>query len=142
MMLAVHFLAQVCREFGRPTPALTQRQVEALRAYRWPGNVRELKNVIERAVILSQGETLRLDLSMPEAGAPAPAAEPAAGDGTPGFLTEEQMKARQRANLVEALKAADWRISGTGGAAELLGIKPSTLADRMRSMGIERPARR
>jgi PAS domain S-box-containing protein len=55
IQLAVHFLDQVCREFGRPTPVLTQGQVEALRRYDWPGNVRELKNVIERAVILSRG---------------------------------------------------------------------------------------
>jgi PAS domain S-box-containing protein len=142
VMLAVHFLEQVCREFGRPIPVFTQRQVDALRAYRWPGNVRELKNVIERAVILSQGETLRLDLSMPEAGATVPAATSSAAEqATPGFLTEEQMKTQQRANLIQALNAADWRISGKGGAAELLGIKPSTLSDRMRSMGIERPTR-
>jgi transcriptional regulator with GAF, ATPase, and Fis domain len=52
------------------------------------------------------------------------------------------MREQQRANLTAALEAAGWRISGTGGAAELLGIKPTTLADRMRSFGIERPRRR
>jgi len=156
IQLAVHFLEQVCREFGRPTPVLTQGQVEALRAYDWPGNVRELKNVIERAVILSRGGALRLDLSLPEAGtippttglpaagtatvsAPAPAggAQPASA----GFLTEAQMKEQQRANLIAALKAANWKISGKGGAADRLGLRPSTLTDRMRALEIKRPAR-
>jgi DNA-binding NtrC family response regulator len=64
--LALHFLEQACRDFGRDCPNLTRSQVDRLRRYDWPGNIRELKNVIERAVILSQGETLRLDLSLPE----------------------------------------------------------------------------
>ena len=65
VQLAAHFLEQVCRQFGRPCPPLTPAQIEALRRYDWPGNVRELKNVIERAVILSRGSVLRLDLSLP-----------------------------------------------------------------------------
>ncbi|MEL7375273.1 MAG: sigma 54-interacting transcriptional regulator, partial [Pseudomonadota bacterium] len=75
--LAQHFLQQTVRDFGRKPMQLTRRQAEALSRYPWPGNVRELKNVIERAVILSPGANLRLDLSLPEAeaepGAPVPA---------------------------------------------------------------------
>lgn len=158
MQLAVHFLEQVCREFGRPTPTLTQGQVEALRRYDWPGNVRELKNVIERAVILSRGGALRLDLSLPETSAVAPAVMPVpagsgtlsvtdtirADDGQPAaatFFTEAQMKEQQRSNLVAALDAANWRISGKGGAAERLGLRPTTLTDRMRALRITRPVR-
>jgi PAS domain S-box-containing protein len=140
--LAVHFLEQVCRQFGRPVPQLTQGQVEALRRYDWPGNVRELKNVIERAVILSRGEVLRLDLSLPEAMPAEPAAFAAALPRAPApraFRTEAEMRDEQRQNLRAALQAAGWRISGKGGAAELLGIRPTTLADRMRSLGISRP---
>lgn len=161
VQLAVHFLAQVSREFGRPCPSITQAQVEALQRYDWPGNIRELKNVIERAVILSTGDTLRLDL-------PQIATRPAASAGPPGdptpdtggansgagtsgagtsgagtssiVLTEVQMRERQRSNLLAALEAAGWRISGKGGAAEMLGIRPSTLADRMKSLKIVRPA--
>jgi transcriptional regulator with GAF, ATPase, and Fis domain len=143
IMLAVFFLEQVCRDFGREGLSLTQAQVEALRRYQWPGNVRELKNVIERAVILSHGDTLRLDLSMLDVGV-MPSLSDETGAPEPelaGFLTEEEMKVRQKANLEAALAAAHWRISGNGGAAELLGIKPSTLTDRMRSMGIRRPDR-
>ncbi len=143
VMLAAHFLEQVCRDFGRPVPALTQAQVDALRAYDWPGNIRELKNVIERAVILSKGDTLRLDLrATPASGGVAQSEKPAIPAPDRPFLTEAEMKEQQRRNLVAALEAANWRISGPGGAADLLGLKPSTLTDRMRSMGIERPARR
>ncbi|MDJ0927874.1 MAG: sigma 54-interacting transcriptional regulator [Gammaproteobacteria bacterium] len=139
VMLAVHFLEQVCLEFGRPVPVLTQGQVEAMRQYEWPGNVRELKNVIERAVILSPGETLRLDLPNlpPQTGSAVQPHQP--GDGTRAYLTEDEMKAEQRRNLLAVLTAANWRISGDGGAAELLGVKPSTLSDRMRAMGLRRP---
>jgi len=145
IQLAAHFLEQVCRQFGRPVPQFTQGQVEALRRYDWPGNVRELKNVIERAVILSRGASLRLDLSLSEAGvspaAAVPEAAPAADPAT-GFITEEQMRDLQRRNLLSALQAAGGRVSGKGGAAELLGIKPTTLADRMRALGVERPRRK
>jgi len=142
VMLALHILEQVCRDFGRECPNLTQKQVDALRRYSWPGNIRELKNVIERAVILSQGKHLRLDLSLTEAGLEPPALDDHPSDVPSGqtYLTDEQMKRRARANLVAVLDAANWRISGDGGAAELLGIKPSTLTDRMRSMKIKKPA--
>jgi PAS domain S-box-containing protein len=141
VMLAVHILEQVCRDFGRECPHLTQNQVDALRRYAWPGNVRELKNVIERAVILSEGKHLRLDLSLTEEGLrpPAPGDNPSDFSSERTYLTDEQMKERVRANLVAALTASNWQISGNDGAAELLGIKPSTLTDRMRSMKITKP---
>ena len=65
VQLAQHFLEQTCKDFGREVLTLTRTQTANLRGYDWPGNVRELKNVIERAVILSTGKVLRLDLSMP-----------------------------------------------------------------------------
>jgi PAS domain S-box-containing protein len=143
VQLARHFLEQVCRQFGRPCPELTETQVGALRRYDWPGNVRELKNVIERAVILSTGGTLRLDLSLSEADASlVPAAATAPEPGAAPYVTDAEMRERQRQNLLAALQAAGWRISGKGGAAELLGIRPTTLADRMRTLGLERPPRR
>jgi PAS domain S-box-containing protein len=143
VQLALHFLEQVCRDFGRPCPPLTQTQAEALRAYAWPGNIRELKNVIERAVILSTGDTLRLDLPAPE-GRSTPAtgrAMPGLAASVPQFLTEAEMRERQRTNLLAALEAAGWRIAGKGGAAELLGVRPSTLTDRMKALDIRRPTR-
>ena len=149
IQLAVHFLEQVSRDFGRSIPAFTQRQVDAMRAYDWPGNIRELKNVIERAVILSKGDTLRLDLSMP-AGGPDGDAVPArslsdgealdSGAGQRNFVTEQELKLQQRDNTLRALEYAKWRIAGKEGAAELLGLRPSTLADRIRALGLEKPA--
>ncbi len=142
VMLAVHFLEQVCREFGRSDLSLSQKQVEALCRYDWPGNVRELKNVIERAVILSPGKALRLDLSLRETGLGPPEMDevPIIVSVDRPYLTDREMKAKFRENLLSALDASEWRISGNEGAAELLGMKPSTLTDRMRSMGIKRPA--
>ncbi|MDP6993574.1 MAG: sigma 54-interacting transcriptional regulator [Woeseiaceae bacterium] len=139
--LAQHFLEQTAAEFGRDPYRLTRAQAEAIEAYDWPGNVRELKNVIERAVILSKGNVLRLDLSLPQGRvdstmpSAAPHAEPQ------GVLTEKQMRELQKQNLLAALKQADWRVSGKQGAAALLGVKPTTLADRIKSFGIRRPGR-
>ncbi len=144
IQLAVHFLEQVCREFGRSNPGLTQSQVDAMRRYDWPGNIRELKNVIERAVILSPRDSLRLDLSLPssksQVAAPVAKDSPAAATNQIDFVSDQEMKLMQRDNMWRALEYSGWRISGKGGAAELLGLKPSTLTDRMRSLGLEKPA--
>ena len=140
VQLAQNFLEQTCKDFGRDALALTRAQTEILRAYRWPGNVRELKNVIERAVILSQGKVLRLDLSMPDQ-SEVRDSEPDEAGHEEGILTEKAMKEFQKSNTVRALKQANWRVSGKGGAAELLGVRPTTLADRIRTFKIKRPAR-
>jgi PAS domain S-box-containing protein len=140
LQLAQHFLEQTCLEFGRQPFKLTQTQAAAIQAYDWPGNVRELKNVIERAVILSKGNALRLDLSLPGSSSATGRAErllPAEDN----ILTEKQMRELQKQNLIAALKQTNWRVSGQDGAAEILGIKPTTLADRIRSFGIRKPRR-
>jgi PAS domain S-box-containing protein len=140
IQLAVHFLSTICREFGRPVPQLTKAQADALLNYSWPGNVRELKNVIERAVILSQDEHLRLDLSFQTRSNEAEEPEDSAVKYPErGFLTEAEMKERQKQNILNALQYVDWRISGKNGAAALLGLRPSTLTDRMRAFNIKRP---
>ncbi|MEM7610835.1 MAG: sigma 54-interacting transcriptional regulator [Pseudomonadota bacterium] len=142
--LAQHFLAQTAKDFGRPGLQLTQRQAAALRAYHWPGNVRELKNVIERAVILSTGKSLRLDLSLPDEDTAGDAALSTMVDvavSDHDVLTEAQIRDLARRNLHNALVRTHWKVSGRDGAAALLGVKPSTLSDRMRSWGIRRPGR-
>jgi PAS domain S-box-containing protein len=142
IQLAQHFLERACNEFGRPVLTLTRAQANVLFEYNWPGNIRELKNVIERAVILSPGNVLRLDLSMPTV-APGrltvPAQSVAAGKQV---LTEKEMRDYQKGNIEAALQQTNWVVSGPDGAAELLGVKATTLADRVRSFGIKRPARR
>jgi PAS domain S-box-containing protein len=141
IQLAQDFLEKTCKDFGRDPLALTRGQANKLRRYDWPGNVRELKNVIERAVILSRGNVLRLEASLPaEAGAGTPLPVQANDDAT--FLTEKEMRDFQKNNLVAALKQTNWRVSGPDGAAELLGVKPTTLADRIRTLGIRKPQRR
>jgi PAS domain S-box-containing protein len=141
IQLAQEFLQTTCTDFGREPMTLTRGQANKLRAYDWPGNVRELKNVIERAVILSPGNVLRLEASLPEAAANG--SQPVGDLATAAeFLTEQEMREFQKNNTVAALKQANWRVSGPGGAADLLGIKPTTLADRIRTLGIRKPARR
>jgi PAS domain S-box-containing protein len=135
-LLAVHFLEQICRDLGREPPRMTQQQVAVLKKQRWPGNIRELKNVMERAVISSAGDRLRLDLAVPDA---------ASGDHSPAgphftdsaeFVTTAEFKELEKANMVAALRHADWKVWGPDGAADLLGIKPSTLAYQMKMLGI------
>jgi transcriptional regulator with GAF, ATPase, and Fis domain len=141
VQLAQHFLDSTCKDFGRKPMKLTRSQARQIREYSWPGNVRELKNVIERAVILSQGGSLRLGLSMPSVPFARLGKQPAVGQSRgEQVLTEKQMKDLQRRNIVAALKQCDWRVSGKRGAAEMLGLKPTTLADRIRTYGIRKPA--
>jgi PAS domain S-box-containing protein len=142
VQLAQHFLKQTCTDFGRELLTLTRAQTANLHAYSWPGNVRELKNVIERAVILSTGKVLRLDLSL--SGLKVDVEETPVADEVvaTNVMTEREMRAFQRNNLLKALHQSNWKVSGADGAAELLGVRPTTLADRIRTYKISRPARR
>jgi len=140
LQLAQHFLDATCMDFGRPAMKLTQSQASQIRDYDWPGNIRELKSVIERAVILSKGNTLRLDLSMSQTNSSVdsnPIVEPGLEEKT--ILDEVAMKRFQKKNIETALMQADWRVSGERGAASLLGLRPTTLIDRMKSFGIRKP---
>lgn len=141
IQLAQEFLEKTCKDFGREPMTLTRGQANKLRQYGWPGNVRELKNVIERAVILSRGNVLRLEASLPELALTDQASSGAAVSAA-AFLTEKEMREFQKNNLLDVLKLTNWRVSGADGAAELLGVKPTTLADRIRTFGIRKPQRR
>jgi transcriptional regulator with GAF, ATPase, and Fis domain len=136
IQLAQHFLEHTCNDFGRKPLKLTRGQAASLLAYEWPGNVRELKNVVERAVILSKGNTLRLDLSLPESSGAAATGSPGSAEN---IYTDKQMRSLQKQNFIAALNQSNWKVSGNGGAAELLGIKPTTLTDRIKSFGIRKP---
>jgi DNA-binding NtrC family response regulator len=117
---------------------LSKQQAALLKRYDWPGNIRELKNVIERAVILSRGTVLRLDLAMSDIlNAPA-AQEPEAKLADDSLLTEAEVREFERKNTLRALEMAQWRVSGPNGAAKLLGIKPTTLTDRMKKFGLSK----
>jgi|GEM_PF-218697 len=135
--LAHHFLENVCLEFCRPRLNLTQQQAENLSQYDWPGNIRELKNVIERAVILSNGNRLRLDLAMPNLPAlPTPNNEIIKDKSD--FLTDTAFRELEKANMIAALNYTNWKIAGPDGAANLLGLKPPTLTYRMGVYGIKK----
>ncbi len=135
--IAQHLLTAAARRLNIPEPRLSEGDVRRLCRYAWPGNVRELENVIERAAILSARGRLRLDLPDEEpVRRPDPARPAAAPEGRPA--TEAERRARDRAEIVAALALAGGRISGRGGAAERLGLRPTTLASRIKAHGIPR----
>lgn len=132
--LALHFVAQSAQRMNRRVPRMTQAVLTQLAAHDWPGNVRELQNVIERAVILSQGSALRIPLqSSPARSIPSSPSLPAAR-----LSTREDLKRQERENIMQALRLTKGRIFGVGGAAGLLGMKPTTLASRIKALGIKR----
>jgi DNA-binding NtrC family response regulator len=140
-LLAMHFLELSVKELRCPTPRLTRAGLETLQGHDWPGNIRELRNVIERAVIFARCGTLEFDLAVtgssldPISFAPRNA-EKAEGE----YLTEPEMQRRERENLLVVLQKTGWKIKGVNGAAELLGVKPTTLISRIEKMGLKRPA--
>ena len=140
-LLAAHFLHVATRKMNRPIPSLTPDHVRELRDYDWPGNVRELQNIIERAVITMRSGSLRLDLpsSRRQDRETARAAETARRAAEPAPLTEAEMKQRARENSLAALNRCGWKVYGPGGAAEALGVKPTTLMARIRKLGIRKP---
>ena len=99
-----------------------------------------MRNVIERAVILARGGTLDFDLPAAETAlVPARRTARAPGEAEPEFLTENELQRRERENLLIILEKTNWKIKGTDGAAELLGVNSATLLSRMKKMGLKRP---
>jgi transcriptional regulator with GAF, ATPase, and Fis domain len=140
-LLAEHFVDLSVKELRCPKPRLTRAAVARLQNYDWPGNVRELRNVIERAVILARGGPLFFDLPTTDSAPPPTASTPHPGAKAGlEYFTEAEMERRGRENLVAVLETAGWKIKGTAGAAELLGVKPTTLLSRMKKMGLKRPS--
>lgn len=133
--LALHFARTSGERLGFQGAELRRTDLRALGDYDWPGNVRELQNVIERALILSRGKK-RLSVELPQGGSGRGAVEaPFAGE----ILTDTEVQSLARNNLLVALERANWKVSGPGGAAELLDLNSNTLASRMRSLKIKRP---
>ena len=140
-LLAAHHLQQAARTLKRPRPALTQAGLLQLLSYEWPGNVRELQNVLERAVITSGSGPLRFDLPAANTDRPAPADAPVSprleADAT--VVPEADKKRQERENILAALHQTGWRVYGDNGAATLLGVHPSTLASRIKKLGLKKP---
>ena len=137
--LIAHFVRQACVRFHVAPPVVPQREVDRAQKYEWPGNVRELQNVLERGVILSRGGKLTLDL--PETNRPNKQLAGAVSNDPMSesvVIPETEWRNRERANVLAALRQAKFRVSGRGGAAELLGINPATLASRIKALGISK----
>jgi transcriptional regulator with GAF, ATPase, and Fis domain len=133
-MLAEAFLAASARRLGRTAPRLTRAVAQRLQRYAWPGNVRELQHVIERGVLTSSGAALEVEL--PDS-TPSRAAERPSTVAPLELLTEADLRAKEIQNLRAALLAADGKVYGKGGAAELLGMRPTTLASRMKALKLD-----
>ncbi len=122
--LVAHFVRQSAARHGRPVSRVHPATLRALAAYDWPGNVRELQNLIERAVIVSEGEELAFD--------------PGWLVGASAAETAKTWAAQERQRILDALRAAGGRVYGPGGAAHRLGLNPTTLYGKMRKHGISR----
>jgi len=138
-LIAQHMLTGAAHRLGVPEPRLTEGDVRRLVRYGWPGNVRELENAIERGVILAQRGRLRLDLSESDEATPIEVSALVAPTTTTlerRPRSEVERRADDRAEIMEALALCGGKIFGVGGAAELLGLRPTTLASRIKAYGI------
>jgi transcriptional regulator with GAF, ATPase, and Fis domain len=139
------FLRATARRLHKPEPALDADAEKALLAYDYPGNARELQNIIERAVVLSPAHgKLRFDLggAHPSSSPPPSAPEthpPGESDRVGDVVPAQAMREIERRSILTALSKCDFQVAGEAGAARLLGLSPSTLAYRMRRLGIRRP---
>jgi transcriptional regulator with GAF, ATPase, and Fis domain len=124
-ILAEYFASHYARKLGKRIRGIQASAVHMLMAYPWPGNVRELQNIVERAVILARGELLGdADLELPSfKAATAPVSD-----------------AAERLQIEDALRVSRGRVSGAGGAAEALGVAPSTLESRIQRLGVDKYA--
>lgn len=133
-LLAEHFLARLARQLGRARPRLTLANVQELQRYDWPGNVRELQHTLERACIVATDGRLRFDLPTTAAQRPS---GPSDSPSPQRILTDEELRAFEAANIRAALAQCQGKIYGANGAAALLGVKPTTLNSRIKSLGIK-----
>jgi transcriptional regulator with GAF, ATPase, and Fis domain len=130
--LITHFVRQCCERLHVSVPRLPVRELDRAREYDWPGNIRELQNAVERAVILARGGALELPL--PTMSAPVASHESLHDEEE--IIPERRWQDLERANVMRALRQASYRLYGADGAAEKLGVKPGTLASRLKKLGI------
>jgi PAS domain S-box-containing protein len=142
VLLAESFARVFAKRRGQAASPLTPEDRAKLKRYEWPGNVRELQNVIERALLLStDGRRPNVGRALPEITTqadPAASAHTGNNEDSGGVLTLSEMQDLERRNIRRALAMSNGKISGTGGAAELLGLNPNTLASRMKALSIPR----
>ncbi len=138
-MLVTHFVKQLSQKLGKTIDAIPQETMAKLRNYPWPGNVREMRNVIERAVIVSQGSTLHLIEDLDWQALELDLQKDSNGSDAFADSTRDTLEQTEYKVILRTLKTVHWKLEGPGGAAELLNLNPSTLRSKMRKLGIERP---
>jgi PAS domain S-box-containing protein len=132
--LAAHFVRVTAKKMNCSPPRFTKAQAEQLSSHDWPGNIRELQNAVERAVILAQNGPLNFELPAATGNTVVPViSDPAK---SPAILTREAWKRHERESIAAALKQSSGKVFGPGGAAELLNMKPTTLASRIKALGL------
>jgi PAS domain S-box-containing protein len=134
-LLTWSFVREFGRTMGRKIDSSPRATMEALKRYPWPGNIRELRNVIERAMIVAQGQTLSIELPSVSGGTIFAPSMAACAEAPPDDATLDEI---QRSHILAVLKRTGWRVSGKNGAAAILGLKPTTLESRMAKLGIKR----
>jgi formate hydrogenlyase transcriptional activator len=141
--LARFFAVKFARRMNKTVDSISEEAMRILSSYHWPGNIRELQNVIERAVILCQGSELQVDSVLRESMSRRSDEQlrAAANDPDGTVFSKDEIDRLERRNILAALEKTSWKIYGPGGAAEMLGVKPTTLAARVTRMGLKRPAR-
>jgi DNA-binding NtrC family response regulator len=137
--LARHFVALATKKHGRPPVKIRPNEIKKLQRYEWTGNVRELQHVIERAVIMSHGNVLDLTDILPASNSRPREEGPTPARGS--ILSFSELKRLERDSIVAALKESEGKIYGADGAADLLGVKPTTLSSRIKALGISRTAK-
>jgi len=131
--LAMHFVEKTGLKFNKPNMKVSVAQINHLIKYDWPGNIRELENIIERQMIVSRGDQIIFD-NFPLTG---PLEDSVNVDNVAsGLITDVERKQQLKLDIIECLKASEGKIYGDNGAASILGLKPTTLASRMKKYGI------
>ena len=130
-LLVYWVINKIQRKHGKEIKTVPREVMDELNAYKWPGNVRELENIIERAIVVTQGPVLRL-------------AAPLKASRKQEEITQtaplKSLTEMEKEYILQALRKTHWNVTGKGGAADLLGLNPSTLRGRMRKHGIRRPS--
>ena len=139
-LLAAYLVDKKGTALGKRVDRIPRRTMETLTAYDWPGNVRELENVIERALILSQGPALVVDSALVGVAGDRAGTGPSVRPAGTTDATATTLAKAERAHIRRICEACGWRIKGPGAAAERLGLNPSTLYFRMKKLGIKRPS--
>jgi transcriptional regulator with GAF, ATPase, and Fis domain len=129
-LLATEFIERFARKSNAVRKPLTLENTQKLQAYDWPGNIRELQNVLERSMIISSEESLEINLE--------PIRSAFTNAIPKDIFSEEKIKMQEKENLISALNKANGKVYGPGGAAEILGLQPATLAYRIKKLGIQK----